>query len=380
MIRVLWLAKGLGPGGMERLLETHARVGDRSIFEFEAAYLVERPHSIVGSLEELGVPVHRLEGGLASWPRQLRRLVAEHRIDVVHTHSPMVAALARPVLRSMRNRPALVYTEHNSWDCYGTATRLANAATYRLDDEQLAVSAAAATSAPAVLRPRMRELTHGIDVARLQQLDVDRAAIRERLGIGVEAKVVITVAHLRAEKGYEVWLEAAKRVTEAREDVVFVSVGHGPLEAELREQHRRLGLDDRVRFLGFRDDAVELLAAADVCCFASHSEGLPVVVMEAAALGVPIVATAVGGLVGAIDDGVSGRLVPPGDPQALADALSDVLGDDDVRKQMGEAMRSRAGRYDAIGAIDVIEALYREVHAAHRGAGHAEAHRPGDAV
>ena len=94
MIRVLWLAKGLGPGGMERLLETHARVGDRSIFEFEAAYLVERPHSIVGSLEELGVPVHRLEGGLASWPRQLRRLVAEQRIDVVHTHSPMVAALA----------------------------------------------------------------------------------------------------------------------------------------------------------------------------------------------------------------------------------------------------------------------------------------------
>ncbi|MCA1846726.1 MAG: glycosyltransferase, partial [Actinobacteria bacterium] len=128
MRRVLWLAKGLGPGGMERLLVTHASAGDRNRFEYFAAYLVERPHSVVGDLERLGVRCTRFGDGRGLDPRwvlELRRFVRRHGIDLVHVHSPMVAALARPALHSMRHRPAVVYTEHNSWDCYTLPTRVA---------------------------------------------------------------------------------------------------------------------------------------------------------------------------------------------------------------------------------------------------------------
>jgi hypothetical protein len=133
MRRVLWLAKGLGPGGMERLLVTHARVGDHNRFRYFAGYLVDRPFTVVPELEALGVRCTRFGNGHdpdIRWARQLRRFVRHHRIDVVHIHSPMVAAVARPALSLMRApRPALVYTEHNSWASYSLPTRVANAVT-----------------------------------------------------------------------------------------------------------------------------------------------------------------------------------------------------------------------------------------------------------
>lgn len=360
-IRVLWVAKGLGPGGMERLLETHARLGDRQRFHYEAAYVVDRPHSVVDNLEALDVRCHRLPSGNLAWPVALRRLVRRGNFDVVHVHSPLMAALGRPALRIMRRRPGLVYTEHNSWECYGTATRALNALTYALDDAQIAVSDAAATSAPAPLRRSMRAVTHGVDEVHLRAATAGSEGLRAELGIGPDELVVLTVAHLRTEKGYDVWLDAAARVLERRSDVVFLSVGHGPLDNDLRASRDRLGLGDRARFLGYRDDVAALMAMADVLCFASRSEGLPVAYMEASTLGLPTVATAVGGLATAIDDGVSGRLVPPGDPDALGAALLDVLADDERRASMADAARRSADRFDARHAIELLESTYRSV-------------------
>lgn len=358
--RVLWLAKGLGPGGMERLLETHARVGDREHFEFEAAYLVERPHSIVPELEELGVVCHHLAASGFGWVRQLRRLLIDRSFDVVHVHSPMVAAVVRPLVRSMPDRPTLVYTEHNSWDCYGRATRLANAVTYRLDDVQIGVSAAAATAAPAALRPTMQALTHGVDGMRLHALADQRSDTRRVLGIADDAPIVLTVAHLRTEKAYDVLLDAAARVRATRSDVVFLSVGHGPLAAELERRRDELDLRSSFRFLGFRDDVAALMGAADVLCFSSRSEGLPVAFMEATTLGLPTVSTAVGGLIDAIDHEVNGLLVESGDVDGLAAALLRVLSDTDLRRRLGEASAAQADRFDARHAVAVIEARYLE--------------------
>lgn len=358
-VRVLWVAKGLGPGGMERLLETHARVGDRDHFDFEAAYLVDRPDSIVGSLESLGVRCHRLDGtSNLRWPRQLRTLIEQNGIDVVHVHSPMVAAIARPAIRAMRKRPRLLYTEHNSWDCYGPVTRLANAMTYRLDDEQFAVSRAAATAAPRWLRPTMRPLVHGVDPSRLTDGLTDRESTRSALGIENEDRVVLTVAHLRAEKGYDVLLDAAADVVRSAPDTVFLSVGHGPLLDELERRRDRLGLGDRFRFLGFRSDVPSLMGAADLLCFASRNEGLPVAFMEATTLGLPTVATAVGGLPDVINDGVNGLLVPPADPRALAQALIGLLGDQAARDRMSSASIAAAGRFDARHAVAELETAY----------------------
>lgn len=360
--RVLWLAKGLGPGGMERLLTTHAELGDRVRYDYSAAYLVERPHSVVPALERLGVPCRKLGDGRGADPRwagRLRRIVRDERIDVVHAHSPLMAALARPALRTLRERPALVYTEHNSWDCYGTATRLANALTYPLDDAQLAVSAEAAASPPAPLGRRVEVLTHGIDVeAVAARATANRDATRAALGMDGDVVVVLTVAHLRHEKGYDVLLDAAARAVAADDRLRFLCVGHGPLADDLERRRDALGLGDRVRFLGFRDDVADLLGAADVVCFASRNEGLPVALMEACAAGRPVVGTRVGGIPDVVRDGHSGLLLDPEDPAALAGALVTLAADPARRADMGRAAAEVAPRFDAAAAVRRIEAVY----------------------
>lgn len=359
-IRVLWLVKGLGPGGMERLLVHHANVADRDRFEYHAAYLVDRPDSVVGELHEAGVNCTRLGGSAADprWVRELVGLVRRHRIDVVHAHSPQPAAMARPALRLLRGGPRLVYTEHNTWDCYSAPTRVLNAVTYPVDQHTFAVSQDAKDSVPARLRPRVEVLTHGIDLEALRTCPADRDRTRAMLGIGADQAVVLNVAHLRTEKGHEVLLGAAQRLAQRDAKAVILAVGHGPRHDELVALADRLGVADRVRFLGFRDDVPDLLAAADVFCLSSHQEGLPVAFMEACALGLPSVVTAVGGLVDHVVTDRTGVLVPPGDPDAVAEALVRLVDDAELRRDLGGAAAAHAEVFDARVAVRRQEAVY----------------------
>jgi glycosyltransferase involved in cell wall biosynthesis len=364
-VRVLWVAKGLGPGGMEQLLVHHAATGDRSRLEYSAAYVVERPNSVVPRLEALGVPCRHVAGGRRrhdpAWPARLVRLVRRSRIDVVHVHSPMVAAVLRPLLRSLPNRPGLVYTEHNSADCYRPPTRWANWATYPLDDARLAVSAAARDSVPSRLRGHTEVLVHGIDVDAVRARRADRERARESLGAGPTDVVVGIVANLRAAKAYPVALDAARRVRDRDPSVRFVSLGQGPLEAELTARHRELGLGDGFRFLGFTEDAVGTMAGFDVFLLSSDVEGLPVSLMEAKALGLPAVVTAVGGIPEMVRDDVDGLLVPPRRPDLLADAVVRLAGDADLRRRLAAGSEDGAGRYDARVAVRRLDDLYLEL-------------------
>jgi glycosyltransferase involved in cell wall biosynthesis len=125
--------------------------------------------------------------------------------------------------------------------------------------------------------------------------------------------------------------------------------------------HRELDLDGVVTLTGHRPDATRLMAACDLFALASQWEGLPVAVMEALALGLPIVATAVGGVAETFTDGVDARLVPPGDAAALADAILDVAHDESLRTKLAAASSARAEEFDAPRAQRRIEEIYRTV-------------------
>jgi glycosyltransferase involved in cell wall biosynthesis len=156
-------------------------------------------------------------------------------------------------------------------------------------------------------------------------------------------------------------LAAALEVVERLPDVRFVAVGQGPLEAEIRARHARLGLGDRMLLLGLRPDAVRVMGACDVFVLASHCEGLGVAVMEALALGLPVVATAVGGVPEVVEHGREGLLVPPGRPDEIAAALLAVLTDHELRRTMAAAAARRGTALSIDEAVRRTEDVYHEL-------------------
>ncbi|MDQ3177838.1 MAG: glycosyltransferase, partial [Actinomycetota bacterium] len=365
-VRVLLVSKGLGPGGAEHLLVELARriigeqqVSDPSQVELTAAYVLPWKDHLAGALEEQGVEAICLSRRRRdpAWILRLRRLVASGRFDVVHVHSPVPAAVARLAARATPSvsRPRLVSTEHNTWTSHRLATRLANRVTSGLDDVTIAVTDEVRRSMRGRARDRARVVVHGIDVARVGALRGERVAVRAELGINARP-VVGTVANFRRQKDYPNLLHALRLLVDRGIDLHVVAVGQGPLEREVRELSSSLGLDGTVTLTGFRADAARVMAGCDVFVLASAWEGLPVAVMEAMALGLPIVATRVGGLAETLDD--VALLVASGDSPALAAALSSVLVDDQLRLSLTAASSRRAGDFDIARAAGEITACY----------------------
>jgi glycosyltransferase involved in cell wall biosynthesis len=363
-VRVLWLIKGLGPGGAEQLLVNHAGVRDRDQFDIEAAYLVPWKNHLVPRLEDAGVRVVCLDGAREwdpRWATRLRRHLLEHPVDVVHVHSPYVAGITRPLVRSLPRgkRPALVYTEHNRWPRHSRPTRALNRLTLSLDDYDIAVSADVVSTMPASFQSRVEVLEHGVD--QVHAMLRNREEVRAELGLEAHEIVFGTVANFRREKAYEVMLEAARLALRSDLPLRFVAVGQGPLEDEMRRLHAHLGLGDRFQLLGYRDDAVRVMSAFDVFTLSSRHEGLPVSLMDALALALPVVATRAGGLPDAVTDGVEAALVPIDDPVALADAYVSVASDPDRRAAMSRAASVRARAFDISNAAARLEQIYAEV-------------------
>lgn len=162
---------------------------------------------------------------------------------------------------------------------------------------------------------------------------------REALRLPSNALVVGMAAQMIERKGHRYLLEAAPRVCAAVPAARFLILGRGPLESQLREDVAGRGLTEQVRFLGFRDDLDRLFPCLDLLVHPATLEGLGVVLLQAAACQLPIVAAAAGGIPEVVREGVNGRLVPPGDANALGDALIALLKDADVRRRMGSAGR-----------------------------------------
>ena len=365
-IRVLWLIKGLGPGGAERLLVASAAARDRAVFDCRAAYLLPWKDRLVPELESLGVQVRCLDGRDERdlrWAGRLRSMLVDTPVDIVHTHSPYVAGVARLVVRSLPRavRPRLVSTEHNAWTTFARPTRWLNASTSVLDDATIAVSAQVRDSLHGPARRRAVVLTHGIALEQVREQRAERASVRGELGVAPDDVLVGTVANYVPKKDYPNLLHAARCLADRRSGVRFCAVGQGPLEADVHALRHELGLDDVVILPGYRRDAVRVLAGCDIFVLASRFEGLPVALMEAFGLGLPVVVTSVGGVPEAVDDGVQGLLVPPGQPELLADALEQLVADPPRRAAMAAAAAAHGGDFDVARAAPRVEAIYRQV-------------------
>lgn len=363
MKNILHLIKGLGRGGAEQLLVSAAPYLDRTRFRYEVAYVLPHKNFLVPELAEAGLPAHCLRMRSGRWVGNLRRLVRDHEIDLVHTHSPFVATVSRLVLG---RRVKHVHTEHNVWESYGRATYWGNMVTFPRNGHVFAVSENVRTSIryPSPLRflsmPPVETLYHGLDLSALDRWRMTDG-VRTELGVAQDAPVFGTVANFRPQKAHADLIRAALRVREAVPTARLVLVGQGPKEPDVRRQVRELGLQDMVVFAGQRDDAPRVAGAFDVFVLPSRYEGLAIALLEAMALGRPPVVTAVGGLSELVENGANGLIVPPSDPDALAQAIVLLLHDADLRSRLGEAARQRAAQFDIRKAVSRVGQVYEEL-------------------
>lgn len=189
---------------------------------------------------------------------------------------------------------------------------------------------------------RMTVVHNGIDVDEVQRLAGSVApTMRAELGIPAQAPCLMAVGRLSQEKGHVYLLRAAQQVMAQRPDVHVVIVGEGPLRHTLEEEARRLAIADRVAFVGFQAAAPAYMVQCDVLINPSLSEALGNVVLEAMALGKPVIGSAVGGIPEIIVDGQTGLLVPPADSGALASALLQLLADPAATQAMGQRAAAR---------------------------------------
>lgn len=331
-------------------------------------------------LEAAGVPLHAvpMERRIASRVNieaigALARVIREAspRIDVVHAHSAIGGAVARLAVLAaapLGRRPAVVYTPHGFAFLDGSpARRRAFLVVERVlglaTDCLIGVSPTEAEVAwrlRVVPRERVVAIPNGIDPASMPSPD-DGVRARAEEGWG-DGPVVITVARMTPQKDPPTWLRVAARVAAARPDVRFVWIWGGETSADVQAEAARLGIADRIAFPGYRRDARRLVAGATVFLLTSRFEGLPYSLIEALAVGVPVVATDVTGTRDVVRHGVTGLLAPAGDVEGLAAHVLTMLADPTHAATLASAGRDDVGhRFSIQAMVDATATVYRTV-------------------
>jgi glycosyltransferase involved in cell wall biosynthesis len=316
-------------------------------------------------LESQGIPVTHLGRGKFD-PRILTDLVALGKklgARILHVHGYAASDFGRLAARQLG--AALVLHEHFADPRMPSYQGLADRLLARMTDRAIAVSQSTADFLVAerkVPRERVRLIWNGAPLETFAPTTRERArVVREALGIPFDAPVIGAIARLNEQKGHRYLLDAAAIVLATRPHVRVLIAGDGDLMQPLQAQARDLGIANRVIFAGHRDDVPDLLGAVDVFCISSTYEGTPLTLFEAMAAGKTIVSTAVDGCREVLEDGVTGRLVAPRDPAALAAALLRVVEDPAHAEALASAARLASRRYDVAECVRKMEALYDEV-------------------
>ncbi len=300
---------------------------------------------------------------------ELIRLLRRGRYGIVHTHNSKAGFLGR-LAAKIAGVPIIVHTIHGfAFHEYERPPRRF----LFISLERLAARFAhklIAISQPLKewgLRLGIGEpgkyviIYSGIEEEKFQ-VEIDGDGTKEELGIRPGEKIVGMVAKLWEGKGHKTILESVKIINERIPRVRFIFVGEGYLRKELEDYAGRLGIREQVIFAGFVKNISEITAIFDVALLASFFEGMGRVLLEAMALGKPVVATRVGGIVDVVEDGETGILVRPGDPGDLARAIITLLEDENLARRMGEAGKERVdSRFTARTMVREIEKVYEEL-------------------
>ena len=366
MKTVLHVIDTTGPGGAETLfIDLATRLPKE---KYRAVVVIRGKGWVYEELCRRGVePVLLDAKGSFNWRflSGLRALIRRERVDLLQSHllgSNVYCSLAglltrTPVVATFHGAVDIGEHERFKWLKSGVinaGARCIIAVTDSLRDDIL--------SRTRIDPDKIRVIYNGIDTARFQRPRSD--ALRRKFGWPDDDIIIGSLGNIRAPKGYDILLQAAALLRQSPGSYRFVVAGQGKgrLFEELLALRKELGLEERVKFLGFIDDAADFLAGLDLFLSTSVSEGLPLSAIQAMVAQLPLVATRCGGYVGLISDRENGWLVEVGNPRAIADAIEQVAGDPGLQERLAENARQHAlATFDIGVMLQAYEQVYEQL-------------------
>ena len=369
-VRLLFITPSLRGGGAERQLVQLVKQQDPGRYAVTVATMTPRSDAEqTGYYAEVAALSHVR---LVELPRYgkfdfvrpllaLVRLIRRERIEIIHSFLNLASTFGVIAAR-ITGVPIVASAIRDSRDP-GMIYRLCRIAQARSADFLVSNSQAGFDNRFANRRANFRVIVNGLDMGRFAPRPAVREQLYEQLGLARFRHLVGMVASLTELKDHEAFIELAARVVAERPGTGFLVIGDGPRRAEIGALVEKRGLGDWMVFTGFLADVEVLTGMLDVACLFTNyriiSEGLPNAVMEAMACGVPVIATADGGTVELLRDGVEGFLVERNDPELASRHLARLLGDAELRSQMGTLGRQAMSERFSLGACVVAyEQLY----------------------
>lgn len=367
-VNVLWLVDHLGYDGFmhgagKYYLNT-VPLFDKNKFNITLCILRERD-SLIKHFEDLEIRVYHLGRGKLD-PATLFdiiKLVKKEKINLIHAHGYGSANFGR-LAGIFSGIPTIVHA-HDEDSYYPWYQGLTDFFLSGSTDRAIAVSESVRESCikkRKIAEDRVLTMYNGIPLERFKMPESEEIEKEKKLlGINLNSRVIGTIAKLREEKGIEYLLKSVPGVLEIFPSTLFLIVGDGPLRRELESLSRQLKIDQNVVFVGYYDDVPKILSIFEVKVLPSITEGFGLVVVEAMAMGKPIIATNVGGVKEIIEDKKNGLLVPPKDPRALAEKIIHLLKNEDEAKRLGMRAKEESKKYDINFYVRALEKNYLEL-------------------
>ena len=365
-VNLLLLITELNVGGAEKMVAQTATHLSKERYRALVSCLYGSG-SVADAIKAAGIPVIDL-GAQGKWDLRvacrLFSLLRGEEVQILHSFMFHADVLGR-IIGKLARVPIIISSRRNV-EIGGQTRELVNRWTASLADRTIAVSEQVREveiQRSGVDPSKVVTIYNGVDLKKFRGINPAKGKeLKRQFSIDIGTPVIGTVASFHKRKGYPYLIESLPLVLQRFPKAKALLIGDGHLRQSIRRKAEDLGLSSSVIFTGIRHDIPELLSIFDVFVLPSLWEGMPNVILEAMAANKPVVATRVGGIPEVVEDGVTGLLVPPRDPEALAEAIIALLQDRERAKAMGRAGRERVEKYFTVERmVQKTEALYEEL-------------------
>ena len=333
-----------------------------------------RTREYIAKLKKEGFILHNIHFARNPWGKdnisaykQLKTIINKNRFMLIHCHTPTVSIMTRLAARDARkNGSVVMYTCHGfhfhnasskkNWMIYYPVEKFCS----RFCDYIITINKEDYNRAKTFHAPNVRYIPGvGVDINKIKNTSVEKDIYKESIGVPSKAVMILSVGEMIERKNHEVIIRALGKIKNP--NIYYVICGKGPLKDHLKKIACEVGVEDKVIFLGFRQDIPELCNTADISAFPSKIEGLGLAGIEAMAAGVPLVSSNVHGILDYVKNGVTGYACEPNDVDGFAKAITILAEDNNLRKKMKNACLDAIAPFEIENALNVMWNIYKEI-------------------